>query len=383
MYSATSQVEQQVNRLTNKPSLLQAKCRWCGGAKHPCKDCPASRPGTYCTNLYTMENHLAKVCRSPKDKFKVEFERKRTKSNRRPPPKRGNDVHQFTADTYLSDDDDDYLVHSFSVFAYHHHSDSPKDDKCFTWLPVSISPMSVKVLMQVDSVATCNTLPSSIYSKISDVAPLKPSHAKIVPYSEKAIHPVGRVSLAWTGYYPPKQRTSNPKETHVHMATSTHPKPQKPFPTADLQPGLLQKDEPISVFKDNFEDLGTVAHPVNLTVDPSVTPCHAGVQRIPVAKLEKEKAKLDDMVTCGKLTKVDVPTSWCSNMTVREKVLPDGNIKLRLCLDPSQTLNKAIVISKFHHSRDTAQTVRQELQDLPSFDVKNYLFAIRAYCQTK
>jgi len=36
---------------------------------------------------------------------------------------------------------------------------------------------------------------------------------------------------------------------------------------------------------------------------------------IPVAKLEKVKAKLDDMVECGKLKKVDQPTNWCSNMT--------------------------------------------------------------------
>ena len=31
---------------------------------------------------------------------------------------------------------------------------------------------------------------------------------------------------------------------------------------------------------------------------------------------------------------------------VVEKVKPDGSVKLRLCLDPSQTLNKAVVIPK-------------------------------------
>ncbi len=85
MHSATSQVEEQVNRLTNKPSPPQAKCRWCGGARHPRKDCPATKPANYCTSCYMMENHLAKVCRSPKDKFKAEFEKRHTKSNRRPP----------------------------------------------------------------------------------------------------------------------------------------------------------------------------------------------------------------------------------------------------------------------------------------------------------
>jgi len=80
------------------------------------------------------------------------------------------------------------------------------------------------------------------------------------------------------------------------MATSTHLQTQQPFPTADLQPGLLQKDELISVYKDTFEGLGTVGQPVSLTLDPSVTLCHAGVHRISVAKLEKVKAKLDGVM---------------------------------------------------------------------------------------
>ena len=64
-------------------------------------------------------------------------------------------------------------------------------------------------------------------------------------------------------------------------------------------------------------------------------------------KLEKVKAKLNDMVNCGKLMRVDEPINWCSNMTIREKSLPDGNTKVRLCLDPSQTLDKAIVIPRY------------------------------------
>ena len=53
------------------------------------------------------------------------------------------------------------------------------------------------------------------------------------------------------------------------------------------------------------------------------------------------------MVRDGKLAKVEEPTDWCSNMTVVERIKSDGSIKTRLCLDPSQTINKAIVIPKF------------------------------------
>jgi hypothetical protein len=82
-------------------------------------------------------------------------------------------------------------------------------------------------------------------------------------------------------------------------------------------------------------------------MDPSVTPVHAGYHRIPVAKLDKVKSKLDEMVRDGKLEKIEHPTDWCSNMLVRETIRPDGSAKIRLCLDPSQTINKAIIIPRY------------------------------------
>ena len=169
-----------------------------------------------------------------------------------------NTVHlaQFTMDTstsapYLSDD-----VHSFSVFAHHKGNDSPKDDKYFTWLPVFISPSkTIKVLMQVVSAATCNTLPSTIYRKISEAAPLQPSHAKIFPYSGMAIYLLGKVSLACEGvsYFetlefqvmdsndiPGKQALISGKDNErlglIKFHTPTHLGPQQLFTLADLQP---------------------------------------------------------------------------------------------------------------------------------------------------
>ena len=279
-----------------------------------------------------------------------------------------------------SDDDDHYVVHSFSAFALH---DGTEDDKYFTWLPVSVSPeKSIKVLMQVDSAPFCNTLPSSVFRKISSVALLEPSF----PYSGEAIHPLGKVSLPCEGVsrfetlefqvidlacIPGKLALISGRDSkrlvllkfhksrvfsstmsdinvpHIHLTSSNQTTLPQSAVTADLQPGHLQKDQLVTMLKDNFQGLGTVGQPVRLTLDPEVLPCHAGIHRVPVAKLEKVKAKLDDMVECGKLKKVDEPTNWCSNMTVREKVLPDGTTEVRLCLDPNQTLKKAIIISRY------------------------------------
>ncbi|PFX27950.1 hypothetical protein AWC38_SpisGene7317 [Stylophora pistillata] len=147
------------------------------------------------------ENHLAKVCRSSKDKFKAYFEKTHTKPHRRLPTKHGNYVHQLTMDTpaSYSSDDDDYVIHSFSVFAHQHASYSTTDDKYFIWLPVSISPnRTIKVLMQMVQQPHAIHF-RHLYRKMSESAPLQPSHAKIFPYSGKPIYPLGKVSLACEG----------------------------------------------------------------------------------------------------------------------------------------------------------------------------------------
>ncbi|XP_022808732.1 uncharacterized protein LOC111345717 [Stylophora pistillata] len=391
MHSTNPNLEEQVNQLATRPTPpRRGNCGWCGGLRHPRKDCPATKPGTYCTNCYMTENHLAKVCRSPKDKFKLDFEKKQRKQTKRPPPRRSDTAHHFsqgndaTATYFEDDDDDDYVVHSFSAFSL---CDDKEDDKYFTWLPVSVSPdKNIKVLMQVDSAASCTTLPSSVFRKLSATAPLRPSHVKIFPYSGEPIRPLGKVSLACEGvshfetlefqvidsaYIPGKPAlisgrdskrlgllrfhkyrvfsspTSDVKLPRIHLASSDQTTPLQSAATTDLQPGHLQQTQLVTLYKDSFEGLGNVGQTVHLTLDPKVMPCHAGIHRVPVAKLEKVKAQLDAMVKCGKLKKVDQPTNSCTNMTVREKTRPNGTTKISLCLDPSQTLNKAIIIPRY------------------------------------
>ena len=70
------------------------------------------------------------------------------------------------------------------------------------------------------------------------------------------------------------------------------------------------------------------------------------------------------MVHDRKLARVEEPTDWCSNMTVQEKMLPDGTSKLRICLDPSQTENKAIIIPHYQ--------IRTTLELFPCLAGKTY-----------
>ena len=85
---------------------------------------------------------------------------------------------------------------------------------------------------------------------------------------------------------------------------------------------------------------------VFFVLDPRVVPVQAPRHCVPVEKRERVKLKLDEMVRDGKLAKVEELTAWCSDVTVVERVKPDGSVKTRLCLDPSLTSNKAIGIPK-------------------------------------
>ena len=97
-----------------------------------------------------------------------------------------------------------------------------------------------------------------------------------------------------------------------------------------------------------FNGTGYLGPPVDFDLDPNVKPTHAPVHRQPVSKLNKIKAALDTYEATGHLVRVSQPTEWISNMVVRERpATPTKPGKMRVCLDPSQTLNKAIRRPKY------------------------------------
>ena len=87
---------------------------------------------------------------------------------------------------------------------------------------------------------------------------------------------------------------------------------------------------------------------MHIDLDPSVTPVHSPKRRVPVAKFEE----LGRLCEEGIIRPVTQPTDWLSNMLVKEK--PNG--KLRICIDPSKTTNKAIKRPKY-----TIPTIEERL----------------------
>lgn len=61
-------------------------------------------------------------------------------------------------------------------------------------------------------------------------------------------------------------------------------------------------------------------------------------------KLPVIKEALDKLIQTGQLVRVNEPTHWISNMVVRERpATATKPAEVRICLDPSQTINKAII----------------------------------------
>ena len=76
-----------------------------------------------------------------------------------------------------------------------------------------------------------------------------------------------------------------------------------------------------------------------IELDPSVTPVHAPLRRVPAVKLDLVNEELKRFCEEGIIRPVTQRADWLSNMLVKEK--PNG--KLRICIDPaSQTINNAI-----------------------------------------
>ena len=114
-------------------------------------------------------------------------------------------------------------------------------------------------------------------------------------------------------------------------------KPIQISPTRKLPvPGRLRMSDVLGQYKDVFQGLGCIGTPVTFKLDDTVTPINMPVHRVPISKRQKEKETLQRYEDAGILKKVTEPTPWCSNELIRETPK-----KFRICIDPSQTVNKS------------------------------------------
>ena len=87
--------------------------------------------------------------------------------------------------------------------------------------------------------------------------------------------------------------------------------------------------------------------PYHIQIDPSDTPKQIPCCPIPVHLKEAFKQEVDKMLQAGVLKPVHEATHWINSFVLAEGKDKSGNLKLRICLDPTN-LNKVIVREPYH-----------------------------------
>ena len=87
--------------------------------------------------------------------------------------------------------------------------------------------------------------------------------------------------------------------------------------------------------------------PYHIQVDPSITPKQTPCQPVTVHLKEIFKKEIDKMLKARVLEAVHQATPWINSFVLVEGKHKLGNLKLRICLDPTN-LNKATVHEPYH-----------------------------------
>ena len=327
--------KQKVEKETVKRS--EAPCYWCSGNhKEPRQQhCPAFRKR--CNNCGII-GHFSRACRS------------------RGGQPRGGQPQRREANLVETEQDEE----AFASEAISASSTGKKSaTKFFAHLHLVYKGKTKVIRAQIDSASTCNTIPEGSLHKLFPGIRISKSKASICTYGNQILHPKGQVTLCCErrGKFhtlnflvvdvpqekPPLLSGSDAQALQflkifadeVHMADNVVKNP-----SSHLVLGSITKQIVLQHYANIFEPWcgKPLGNPLHIEMDPSVTPVHAPRRRIPVSKLDKVNEELSRLCDNGTIKPVTQPTDWLSNILVKEK--PNGNI--RICIDPSQTINKAI-----------------------------------------
>ena len=347
MKTARNTQEEQVNFTSKSTSTSQGSgstpplCYWCRGSHQQPRQqhCPAF--GKRC-NRCGITGHFARACRGG--------------TRRQGRYQQSNFIEDDTGEEAFAADCETAPQHGRKFFAHLHLIQGRK---------------TKVVKAQIDSASTCNTMPSSLLNELFPDAQISKTRSKINTYGSETMRPKGQVTLCCDRkgkihmidflvvdlpYNKPPLLCGKDAQALDYLkiyADETHAVEEKTPQT--LPPlGKLTKEDVLEHYSNVFKPgrgkpLGT---PMHISLDPSISPVHAPTRRVPVAKLERVNEELKRLCDEGIIRPVTQPTDWLSNILVKEK--PNG--KLRICIDPSQTINKAIKRPKY-----TIPTIEEKL----------------------
>lgn len=231
---------------------------------------------------------------------------------------------------------------------------------------MSVNGQNVK--FQVDSGATCNSIPKS-YLNTNNV--ITETGQILSMYNNTAIKPLRKCNMKFIN---PKNGGKY-KADFVVLEGPCQPilgskasqalrliKVQKENILEVKESETLTREKISRAYQDIFTGLGPLEEDYHLRVDPNVKPVIPAPRKVPLAikkDLEKELERLAEM---GILAKVTQPTPWVSSLVVARK--PNG--KLKVCSDP-QDLNKGL--QRAHYPMPTIEDILPDLSEAKCFSV--------------
>jgi len=217
-----------------------------------------------------------------------------------------------------------------------------------------------RIRFQVDSGCSYNTTHVTDLQKMSPVK-VEPSSVRLLDFSKSIIPTGGQTTLHCTrqgkiyevmvqvitaqSYYAPLRGLADSTRMGILNYDDDTVNQLRVTSTPSSPPlGELTFDSIKVNYPHLFEGLGELGEPYSLTLDSTIKPIQAAPHRYPAPKLPIIKEALDKLTDTGQLVRVNEPTPWTSNMVVRERP-PSATkpAKVRICLDLSQTINKAIL----------------------------------------
>ena len=178
------------------------------------------------------------------------------------------------------------------------------------------------VKLHVDSAATCNTMRYHFFRTFGSDEDLRKSTVTLVAYPGESIRPGCKATSLCPSLHkfdtidfeavnlPGKPALIGlPDSTHLSLISfdkscafsgaDTVKFDGEAYSMSDMsdqRPQMpLIKDYLFKNCKNTFQFLGCLAKPVSVTLDPKVSPVHAPVHRIPVAKRDTVNARFDQM----------------------------------------------------------------------------------------
>ena len=281
-------------------------CQNCGG-QHKRRECPAF--GQECRSCHRL-NHWAKMCRrKPKAVYSIN-----------------------------NDDDPPLFIDAITNGVKH-------PDTAFAVITTNTGK---DIRFKTDTGSQVNVLPATVYEKMREAPPLRPSSSKIFSYSGQRLPVTGDITMecqykecSYTGVFhvntPPASQPILGLPACLQLKVIQIVLSVDSGSTLPQNDSLLTKNTVIEEYKHHFSGLGDLEGEITIHLKENATPVVHPPHRVPHAIKQRLKEELDKMENTGVINKVTTPTDWVNSLVVVEK----ENGKLRICLDPKD-LNAAI-----------------------------------------